>query len=318
MEREEEHKPTEPVEAPAKEPAAEEPSGFDDILATMTPGESPPAETKPSPVEEVVDAPKAVQADTEERKAPGKEVTEPAFLPEPAAATTPEPGATAQPPVEPTPTPVETKPAGPVAVTPDVEGERAKRIEAIKTKREETRQLLETQYADKITFTEDETAQLLVEPEKVLKVKLARLSSDLFLDVFEALQRTNFASVPHLVRGEVAQQRAQRDTEQVFYEKWPALNKPEYVDTIRQVGEIHRRQNPKASRDQSIAQVGAMVSVSLGIPIPGYGPEKAATPEKPPSKPFTPASPGGTGESPTPEVPENDWEVFGREIERIG
>ncbi len=318
--REDGTKEPKPVETPAEptEPAADASSSFDDIMAMMGSEETPPAETESPPAEGVTETPKAVQADAEERKAPGKEVAEPVPLPEPAAPTPPEPGATAQPPAEPEPAPVEPKPAGPVAVTPDVEGERAKRIEAIKTKREETRQLLENQYMDRITFTEEETAQLLVEPEKVLKGKLARLSSELFLDVFESLQRTNWAAMPHLVRGEVTQQRAARETEQVFYTKWPALNKPEYVDTIRQVGEIHRRQNPKATRDQSIDQVGAMVSVSLGIPIPGYGPVKEAAPETPHPKPFTPASPGGTGESPTPETPANEWETFGQEIERLG
>lgn len=309
----EETTPAQPVEESPTDSSA---GAFDDIMAMMSP--SGDEEDSP-PVEEAVEAPEAVQAEDAERKAPGKEVAEPQPPPEPAAEAVPDPGATVQPPVESTPTPaVEVKPAQPAVETPDVEGERAKRIEAIRAKREDTRTLLEKQYMDRIEFSEEEAAQLLVEPEKVLRGKLSRLSSELFMDMYEALQRTNWASVPHLVRGEVAQQQATQKAERAFFEKWPALSKPEYADTIRQVSAVHRQQHPQATLEQAIAQVGAMVSVSLGIPAPGTKPEQRSAPEKPPSKPFTPAGPGGTGLSLTPETPPSEWETFGKEIERLG
>lgn len=150
-------------------------------------------------------------------------------------------------------------------------------------------------------ISEEDKAALAVEPEKVLP----KIAGRLYVDVYEAVLQASMAQLPSLIHGFNQVQQVVQQHEQAFYEKWPALHKPEYEPTVRQIAATYRQMNPTAAPEDVMNAVGVMATVHLGLGqaqpsvAPAPTPQVAAPPAVPAQRPFTPA---GVGGAPPPSV----------------
>lgn len=273
--------PPAPAEPPPSVPAAAEPPAS--------------ATTTPTGVQEV--QPPQSQAPTPPMAQP--QVQQPAPSQPPAA--TPQvvtPPAPPQP-VAPQPT-VQAPPPQPAQQPPRLTQE-----EVI-----QRRQALIDDIAGRYAISEEDKAALAVEPEKVLP----KIAGRLYVDVYEAVLQASLSQLPQLINGYTQVQRVAQQHEQAFYSKWPALQKPEYEPTIRQIAATYRQMNPQASADDMMNAVGVISMVQLGL---GTAPASAAPPaaapppaqvpvQQPPvvaQRPFTPAGVGGANSTPAAATP---------------
>lgn len=164
--------------------------------------------------------------------------------------------------------------------------------------------------AKRYTISPEDATRILTEPEKVFPEMIGRL----FVDIYEAVYANVHSQLPGIIAHLNKQQEGVNETRKAFNEAWPALNKAEYEPVIRQVAQIYHQTNPKASREEAIKAIGAIVSYQLGIGIqPVNAPATPAVPRPP--------IPGGPGPAAGPAHPgggSNFFADFSREIEEVG
>ena len=141
---------------------------------------------------------------------------------------------------------------------------------------------------------------------------LPKLSARLFLEIYESVWFAVNQGLPNLIQTHNTNQQNQTDASTKFYQRWPALNKPEYKPTLDRLAAMYRQLNPTVGLQQAIEEVGAQVSFALkltpdlGAPAPAQAPVPA---------PHIPAQPGGVGiEAPPSEI--LDWAQLTEDFER--
>lgn len=161
-------------------------------------------------------------------------------------------------------------------------------------------------------IAEDVATKIAAEPEKALPELLAQVHMNAYEDAMQEVYRILPQLVPHYIRSHTESETLEKQ----FFEKFPGLraHMPDVVETARLL-----RQRPggaKMSSDMLMQQVGTIVSISKGIPLPGAAPAAPAATPAAPRAPFAPASPGGgTGAVPS-APPTNPFSALADEIRR--
>jgi hypothetical protein len=169
-------------------------------------------------------------------------------------------------------------------------------VEDIKKQREDTIAELEKVYA----LSNDDATAMLTEPEKVIP----KLAARLYVDAYEGVMQAVSKVLPSLVHQVQASSSAAEANQRAFFEKWPALQKPEYDETLRKIGVAWRTMNPKADPETAVQEIGALAMGLLKL-TPSEAPAATPTP-----KPYVPAAPGGSVPSGPPKPTSDDawWE----------
>lgn len=243
--------------------------------------------------------------------ASGVSDVEPASEPEPTpAAAEPKQGAAEPQPPEPAPLPAAapepvaqpvgtsaepvTPPAQPVAppqpAEPPLAAPKALTQEEFLAKRTE----LQNTFASHYTLSEEDKLALQTEPENVLP----KIAANVAVDVFEAASRIILGQIPQMIEQHLVTQRAATEARESFFRDFPALNKPEYFPTLRQVTQMYRQMNPQVPYADAIKVIGKHAMLMLGLSAEGTSPVN--TPPPPPSRPATPLMPGSAPAAPAP------------------
>ena len=155
---------------------------------------------------------------------------------------------------------------------------------------------------------EDEDVLGGPEAAKVIK----KLAAQNYLGVYEAVYNTLMNQLPHVLAQHNAAARGEQQAQEQFYARWPALNKPEFTDTITRSVGAYRHANPQANRQQVIEEAGAMAMMLLRLPVT----PAVAAPVAPAPAPHVPVAPGAAaGGIPARDV--NPFEVLAREFEEL-
>ena len=190
--------------------------------------------------------------------------------------------------VEQTPTPaVAETPAQPAAVS-DAPPSPDQMVGIYNDWRRESEDLLANHH---YTLSHEQAEELELEPHKAIPKLMAKV----YLDAVSAAIGQITTHLPRMVRLVSEQEQANQATEQTFWEKWPDLK--DAKDTVVQIGQAYRANNPTASAQDFINNVGAMAMVALKKPIAGSSQPQAPTPQ--PNAPFVPAAQtpvGGTSQ----------------------
>lgn len=131
-------------------------------------------------------------------------------------------------------------------------------------------------------LSQEEVEELELEPARFIPKFAARV----YLDAVSAAIGQITTHMPAIVRAVNEQERANSETENAFFERWPKLK--EHMPQVLQIGQTFRNQNPKASMEDFITNVGAMAMVSLRLD---------------PSAPVAPAAQQAQGFVPAAQTP---------------
>ena len=159
------------------------------------------------------------------------------------------------------------------------------------------RESLVADIASRYTVSEEVRNQLLLEPDKVLPTMAARI----MVDTYDAVMQTVMAQIPQMQAQREHVVQVSRQTEEKFFQRWPALKDPAYSQDILTTARAFRQANPQATPEQALEAVGAIVHVQRGIPLsaPTQAPPQVAPSVRPP----IPVSPGGAVRSPAASTP---------------
>jgi hypothetical protein len=223
---------------------------------------------------------------------------------------------------EPAQTPEEAAAAAAAAkAVPAAKAEPAPKVEE---KKEETKQLTAEEASNLFKEWRNTTEDLLAKHHYNLSEKdveefnenpgafVSKAMSRVYLDSIQAAfqQFTNY--LPRMVGQVLEMKKHTSEREESFYSAWPKLR--EHQDTVLRMGASYRAQNPTATLDQFIKEVGAQAMVALRLPMDASGAASAASAPAP-KKPFKPA--GTSGATPTPQKSNGEDNVFGRLAEEF-
>jgi len=236
-----------PSPAPVDEAPDDWASEFEDLASEFDEdpfeGESLPDDSTPAPVVPEDVTPEVAPVPT---PAPAPAVVEPVVTPTPAV-----------PPVAPVAAPQPT-PAPQPSPAPVVSRE-----DSIKG----LTKLFEIQ-------NEDDVELLRTEPEKVLP----RLLAQVFYDAHETALRNMEARLPTQLTSHYSRTVAAREAEEAFYTQWPQLKG--HAQTVTEVAKSYRAANPTASREQCIAEIGALAALRAKVPLEVVPPQTAPAAEQ--------------------------------------
>lgn len=210
-----------------------------------------------------------------------------------------------------TPAPVETTPKLEIVIPPTPVPATPQPIpasytpEQIAAEREKLTQQYEQQYA----MTEDEGTEVLRAPHEMLP----KLAAKMHVQVTEATLVAIQQLLPQLLNRELKVAEDSRKARETFFGAWPGLNKPEHMDTLVRVGNSYRANNPGASIEQYIQEVGAMASILCKVP-PGSSVVPTAPAAALAISSFTPAMPGGGTAAPASAPKLNTFETMAVEF----
>jgi hypothetical protein len=114
-------------------------------------------------------------------------------------------------------------------------------------------------------------------------------------DMVAAVAQGVIQQVPQMIELATRQAHARQNFNRAFYTAWPQLGKREYVPNVQNTLRAYRQLNPTASMEQTIQEVGAMVSVQLRVAPPGMMQVAPAAPIVPPISPNTAPRAAPTG-----------------------
>lgn len=206
----------------------------------------------------------------------------------------------AQPPVSPAPLPkAEAQPtAGVTAPQPPT-------TEQLLVQRQ---QLIDT-IADRYSFSEDQIAAVQTEPEKVLP----RMAAQIQVETFENVLNVVMAQIPQIIAMERYRTAQENQYNEQFYGRWPALRDQRFNARLQEVALAYRQANPRATPEQAIESIGAMVHVMEGIPVqpPASAAAPAAVaPQRTPASSMRPPAPAGVGASARPAAVPTTPNIF--------
>jgi len=165
-----------------------------------------------------------------------------------------------------------------------------------------------TKLEDLYKLSEEESAAMFTEPEKVLPKLLAKMHQQATQSVLDSMQ----TAVPQIVQRTESATRVETEARQAFFSVNSDLAKPEYEAAVLQVGAMFRQVNPKATKEVAVQKIGELARVALNLP-----PKAAVAAAEPAavqtSKPFTPSR-GGTGGRGA-AGPKGTWEQLNAEFD---
>jgi hypothetical protein len=210
--------------------------------------------------------------------------------PAPAAPPASEPIPVVPPVVETQPSP----PPAPVAPVPQPPAVDPAQAEA---QRVATRQAFESRLLQ-LYAIDDNTAQ---EFESNPATVLPKIAAKLHMEVLEASVQGILQALPQVIAQYNVQQEQVKEAESSFFNAWPELNKPEYHPTVLQMSQQWRALNPGASKEEAIANVGALVMLRHQL-TRGAQPPQVPQPSVPAPVPpsYRPVAPGSSGGRVTP------------------
>lgn len=152
---------------------------------------------------------------------------------------------------------------------------------------------LRTEYMSEVekmyTFDENDARAVMLEPEKVLPKQFAKLHTQ----TVEAAVAGIVQQLPAIIQMTMQTLQAKSQLNKSFYSAWPQLAKSEHVATVRNMMQAYRQQNPQASWDQVVREVGAAAMVSLKLPLTPEMIGNQQTTTVPSVPPVAPVNPGG-------------------------
>lgn len=144
----------------------------------------------------------------------------------------------------------------------------------------------------------------MVNGEKLAKT-ISRVASQVYMDVVTAAMGQMTQHMPALI-DRVIQARGQaQQIENEFFTQWPQLK--EHRNVVLRLGQVFRQQNPRASKDAFIKEVGASAMVALRLGVPAAAPPAAAPA---PARPFRPAATARPTTPPPTQRPMNAFEAL--------
>ena len=185
------------------------------------------------------------------------------------------------------------KPVEPVVVQPPVPAMSAEQIVAERVR-------VTQEYEKSYAMTEDEGSELIRSPETVLPKLAARMHVQVMETTLTIVQQM----LPKLLERELGVANQAQKARADFFVSWPELDKPNFQETLQRVSNLYRANNPGASVEQFIQEVGATASMLLKVPPKSMMQEQTPVPAL---VAFTPASPGGGG---APLVPAQQLNAF--------
>lgn len=151
----------------------------------------------------------------------------------------------------------------------------------------------------------DEDIQMYEEdPAKLV----SRMASRVYLDSISAAFQQFVTYLPRMVDQVLVQREASSRQEDSFFGAWPELKG--HQDVVVRLGRAYRTQNPAASVDDFINEVGAQAMVALRLTPKGRG---NGAP-KPQAKAFKPASNAPANERIPSRKPLSPWEALTEEF----
>lgn len=155
----------------------------------------------------------------------------------------------------------------PVTKTPEqIAAEQAEFARAESERNAKVQEDLEKQYQ----VAEEDVPLLIAEPEKALPKLAAKLHMQVMQNVRNEVQQMMQQSVPAIVQNQQVMAAKNLEAKNAFYKVNADL--VEHEATVLQVGAMYRQMNPQATPEKSIKDIGDLVRVSLGLPIPSQAP----------------------------------------------
>lgn len=131
---------------------------------------------------------------------------------------------------------------------------------------------------------------LEAEPGKALPLLAARVHVELFQDMLKSVT----GMLPVAINQHLETHQANNAAVEAFKTAWPQLDLEKYGEDIAAFSQVFRQTNPKASREEAIKMVGAMVMAKHGLAASQQpaspAPAQQVAPQAAP--PFRPAQPG--------------------------
>lgn len=159
------------------------------------------------------------------------------------------------------------------------------------------------------TFSEDESAALLTEPELVLP----KLAAKVHMEVLENSMRAMQAMVPVMMEQVTRNTTVETQAKGVFFSVNPDLSDPSYTQAIHQLGTAYRQMNQTAGPEEASRAIGNLVRAALNMqPAAAHQGSPGVTPAPVAPAPFAPVRGGGGGNRPAPAG--NIFEQFASEI----
>jgi hypothetical protein len=138
-------------------------------------------------------------------------------------------------------------------------------------------------------MTEEDGVEFLRAPETVLP----KIAAQLQMNVMEQTIAQLANLIPQFITTTGTQQKAYAENRETFFKEWPDLNKPEYTDTLTRIAVTYRQQNPTATKEKAIKEIGAIAAITLGIVPQNF--QVPPQPSVPANNPHRPVMPGGGG-----------------------
>lgn len=117
--------------------------------------------------------------------------------------------------------------------------------------------------------------------------------------------------VPAMMAKQTATQEVYRKNGDAFFKAWPQLNEAQHGDIIRRVGQVWRAQNPRASLEQAIAEIGPMAMMIAKVPATPAAQSARPNGRASPSPAFVPAVSGTASANAPAQV--NPFEFLGEQ-----
>lgn len=151
-------------------------------------------------------------------------------------------------------------------------------------------------------LTAEQVNGLLEDPGTTVPQLLAKVHVNAVQGVLRHVAQT----LPTMLNGMLQVREINRQREDKFWQAWPELARDKHSQQVVQAAQTFRQMNPRASEDEFIRQVGAMVMVMNGL-------HRAQVPQQPKpqvAQPFVPAGAGRAGAPPSAAAAPQGWEVF--------
>lgn len=168
---------------------------------------------------------------------------------------------------------------------------------------------------NRVALKQNLARQFKLDPATVEKLEtnaeeaIPEILADQYLNIMAGMYNLLGNVLPKMIDSHTTSSSVNKQTNDEFFGKFPALQKPEYAETIQAVGQQLRRAQPNLSREQLLDRIGQVVSVMVGVEVsPSLTQQQPTARAKPKGKPFTPAvgSPGAVKQQ--QNAPVNPWE----------
>lgn len=141
---------------------------------------------------------------------------------------------------------------------------------------------------------DEETANLIdTDPGKAIPKLMAKV----YIAAVENSVATIQSMLPQALARHTQSQAAEGEAEKAFFTKWPVLEG--HREEVLRVANVYRQHNPRASQEQFILDVGAMVMTQKGLPMQGAPAYSAPMQQTPPHRPAAVTPPRSVAQTPT-------------------